>query len=115
MKKTIHQLNEAKVNNNCPECYSTEGLKFTFFQEEMENKLYSKANGEVTGTLQCENCNQIIYPVKWTEDIEQVFNYHKKVAKPKSTGVKLKPLAYILLVVDALLIGWVIYYLKGVL
>jgi len=110
MKKTIHQLHEAKVNNNCPECFSTEGLKFTFSQEEVENKFYSKANKDITGTLECENCNQSIYPVTWTEDIERVHNYQKKLAKPKSTGVKLKPLAYGLLLMDALLIGWAIYY-----
>lgn len=110
MKKTIHQLHEATVHNNCPECYSTKGLKFTFYQEEVENKFYSKAESEVTDTLQCENCNEIIYPVSWTEDIERVFQYQKKLAKPRSTVLKLKPIAYMLILIDALLIGWAIYH-----
>jgi uncharacterized protein with PIN domain len=110
MKKTIHQLHEAKVNNNCPECFSTEGLEFAFSQEEVENKLYSKANNEITATLTCETCHQIIYPVNWTEDIERVHNYQKKMAKPKPTGIKLKPLAYLLILIDALIVGWIIYY-----
>ena len=113
MKKTIHQLHVANVNNNCPECFSTEGLKFTFSQEEIENKLYSKAQSEITETLACEKCNQIIYPVNWTEDIERVHNYHKKLAKPKSTRIKLKPLAYLLLIADALIVGWVVYYFSS--
>lgn len=113
MKKTIHQLHEAKVNNNCPECFSTEGLKFTFSQIEIENKFYSKAQKEITETLECENCNQIIYPVNWSEDIERVYNYHKKLAKPRSTALQLKPLAYIFILIDALLIGWAIYYFSS--
>lgn len=113
MKKTIHQLHEASVNNNCPECYSTKGLKFTFFQEEVENKFYSKAKSEITETLVCENCHQNIYPVNWTEDIERVFQYQKKLAKPRSTVLKLKPIAYLLILLDALLIGWAIYYFSN--
>lgn len=113
MKKTIHQLHEAKVNNNCPECFSTEGLKFTFSQEEVENKFYSKANSEITTTLTCKTCHEIIYPVNWTEDIERVHNYQKKLAKPRSSVLKLKPIAYFLILLDALLIGWAIYYFSN--
>jgi len=113
MKKTIHKLHEAKVINNCPECFSTEGLKFTFSQEEVENKLYSKAKNEIIETLECETCHQTIYPVNWTDDIERVYNYHKKLAKPKSSGTKLKPLAYLLILADALVLGWAIYYFSS--
>ena len=113
MKKTIHQLHQAKVNNNCPECFSTEGLQFTFSQIEIENKFYSKAQKEITGTLECDNCSQTIYPVNWTEDIERVYHYQKKLATPKSTVLKLKPIAYLLILLDALLIGWAIYYFSN--
>ena len=112
MEKKTHILHKAVVNNNCPECYSTEGLEFVFSQEEVENKLYSKANKEVIETLQCQICNQYIYPVKWTKDIEQVYDYHRKLAKPKSSGIKLKPLAYFLILTDALIIAAIIYYLR---
>lgn len=111
MEKRTHILHTAKVNNNCPECYSTDGLEFIFSQEEVENKLYSKANKEVIETLRCKTCDQDIYPVNWTEDIEQVYDYHRKVAKPKSSGIKLKPLAYLLILTDALIIAAIIYYL----
>jgi len=111
MEKKTRVLHTAKINNNCPECYSTDGLEFIFSQEEVENKLYSKANKEVVETLHCQTCDQDIYPVNWTQDIERVYDYHRKVAKPKSSGIKLKPLAYLLILTDALIIAWIIYYL----
>ncbi|MCZ6593548.1 MAG: hypothetical protein O6943_01370 [Bacteroidetes bacterium] len=111
MEKRTLILHKAQANNNCPECYSTEGLEFIFSQEEVQNKLYSKANKEVIETLHCHTCDQDIYPVKWTEDIEQVYDYHRKLAKPKNSGIKLKPLAYLLILTDALIITAIIYYL----
>ena len=111
MEKRTHILHKAQVNNNCPECYSTEGLEFIFSQEEVQNKLYSKVNKEVIETLHCHTCDQDIYPVKWTEDIEQVYDYHRKLVKPKNSGIKLKPLAYLLILTDALIITAIIYYL----
>jgi len=112
MEKKTQIIHSAKVNNNCPECYSTEGLEFTFSQEDVENKLYSKAKSEVIETLYCHKCNQTIYPVNWTETIERIYDYHKKLARPKGTGIKLKPLAYLLILVDVLIIVALIYYLK---
>ena len=108
---TINQLlHSARINNNCPECFSTEGLEFSFSQEENENKLYSKASSKIEEKLYCHNCNHIIYPVNWTEDIERVYSYHKKLATPKSSAIKLKPLALILIVSDLILLGVLIYY-----
>jgi hypothetical protein len=111
MEKRTRILHTAKINNNCPECYSTDGLEFIFSQEEVENKLYSRANKEVIEKLHCQTCDQDIYPVKWTQDIERVYDYHRKVAKPKSSRIKLKPLAYLLILTDALIIAGIIYYL----
>ena len=111
MEKRTHILYTAKVINNCPECYSTEGLEFVFSQEEVENKLYSKANKVVKEKLHCLTCDQDIYPVKWTADIEHVYDYNRKLAKPKSSVIKLKPLAYLLILADALIIAAIIYYL----
>ena len=111
MENKTYILHRANVNNNCPECYSTEGLEFIFSQEEVVYKLYSKANKEVLETLHCLTCGQNIYPVNWTGDIELVYEYHRKLANPKSSGVKLKPLAYLLILADALIIAAIIYYL----
>jgi uncharacterized protein with PIN domain len=110
METKLYLLHTAKVNNNCPECYSTEGLEFTFSQEEVENKLYRKANGEIVESLQCKKCQQVIYPVNWTEDIEQVYKYNRKLVKPMASGFRLKRLAYILIAVDILALGAIIYF-----
>lgn len=110
MKTQTHILHSAKVKNNCPLCYSTEGLEFTFIQEEIENKFYSKAKKEVLEKLYCQNCDQQVHPVEWTEDVERVYEYNKKLATPKSSGVRLKPISYLIIISDALLIGWLIYY-----
>lgn len=110
MKTHTHILHSAKVKNNCPLCYSTEGLEFTFIQEEVENKFYSKAQKEVHDKLYCHNCEQQVHPVEWTEDVDRVHEYHKKLATPKGSGIQLKPISYLIILSDALLIGWLIYY-----
>ncbi len=106
-------LHTAKINNNCPECYSKEGLEFTFEQENFENRFYTKAKKAVIETLYCHNCNQQVFPVTWTEDIERVYDYHRKLAKPKSSVMKLKPITYIILLFDAITVGLIIYYLSN--
>ncbi|MDC8002760.1 hypothetical protein POV27_01730 [Aureisphaera galaxeae] len=112
METKTHLLHTSKVNNNCPECYSTEGLEFSFSQEEKENKLYSKASKDIKEVLYCHSCEQQIFPVKWTDDIERVYEYHRKLVQPKGTGMKLKPLAYIIILLDAVAIAALIYFLK---
>ncbi|MCB0456372.1 MAG: hypothetical protein R2776_05035 [Flavobacteriaceae bacterium] len=107
-----HLLYSAKITNNCPECFSIEGLEFSFSQEEKETKLYSKANPVIEETLYCHHCNHTIYPVNWTQDIERVYAYHKKLAKPKSTSFRLKPLAYAILIFDTLALFLLIYFLS---
>ncbi len=112
MEKHTHQLHQARVKNNCPLCYSGDGLEFTFTQQEVENKFYSKVQKEVSEKLYCHSCEQQIYPVNWNEDIERVHEYQKKLVEPKSTMLMLKPLAYFLILADAILIGVLIYYFR---
>ena len=109
-KQVIHT---ATINTNCPECYSTDGLEFSFTQEVAENRLFFKASKEVENQLHCETCGQDIYPVNWTEDIERVFDYHSKLAKPMGSGFKLKPLAYILILIDVAILAFLIYYFSN--
>ena len=94
MNTTEHILHTAKLNNNCPECYATDGLEISFVQEEVENRFYSKTHKKVSETLYCSGCSNIIYPVNWSEDIDRVYQYHKKQAVPKSSQVRLKPISY---------------------
>lgn len=63
---------------NCPECFSTTGLSLVFYQEWKETLFLKKATPIVREQLICEQCNEMIYPVKWTEDIERLYEYHKK-------------------------------------
>lgn len=110
MPTITHNLHTAKINNNCPECYSTDGLEFTFTQEENETRWYTKAKKEVAEVLYCHKCDQQVFPVSWNEDIERVYDYHKKLAKPKSSTLKLKPIAYTVILFDALVMAFIIYY-----
>jgi hypothetical protein len=96
MIKTKHTLHTAQLTNNCPECFANTGLEFNFFQEEKENKFYKQADSSITETLYCNSCKSNIYPVNWTDDIERVYDYNKKLAVPKKSGVRPKLISYII-------------------
>lgn len=81
-----------------------------FSQTKTDHPLYTKANKEIEEVLFCYHCQHTIYPINWTEDIERVYEYHKKLATPKNSGIKLKPLAYMLIGFDLLVLGVLLYY-----
>ena len=112
MTVTSHILHHAKLKSNCPECYDNSGLELTFTQAEKENKLYRQALKEVTSVMHCTKCDTTIYPVSWDEDIERLFEYNRKLANPKPAGIKLKPLAYLIILIDVVVLAAVIYVLK---
>lgn len=97
-------IKEVSLNNNCPECYNTNGLLLTFKQKFKETPLYRSITNETTQKITCNTCNTDIYPVMWTEDIERVFEYHKKAFVPKPVSTKLKKKAWILIAVLTLVI-----------
>ena len=105
-------LKEAALTNNCPECYSTEGLTLSFKQKKVASALIHRVTSEVVESLYCDNCHTHIYPVRWTDDIERVYDYHKKTVKPMKSSFKLTPLFIWLLIIDALLIAGVIVYVN---
>ncbi|MAP53651.1 hypothetical protein [Altibacter sp.] len=111
MKKTTHVLHTAKIANNCPECFATNGLEFTFSQEITETKWYHKADKTITESLFCHTCNTNVYPVRWNDDIERVYEYHQKLVVPHTTGTHLTSLAYIFLLVGIVLVAAVVYFL----
>ena len=111
MKTKIHTLHTASLKNNCPTCFGTDGLEFTFTQEEKETPLFKKPALHINEMLYCKTCNNTIYPVNWTEDIERVFDYNKKIAETHKKYLKVKPLFYILTVLAIVLIAAVIYVL----
>ncbi len=89
-------IKEVDLNNNCPECYGTK-LQLTFKQKFKETNLFKSVTSETTQEIECKTCNSIIYPVMWTDDIERVFEYHKKAFTPKRPSTKLKKKAWLLI------------------
>ncbi len=111
MKKKTHTLHTARLKNNCPTCFGPDGLEFTFSQEEKETAFFRQPEKEIKSRLYCHTCHNEIYPVNWTEDIERVFDYNKKIAETYRKYLKVKPLFYILTVVAIVLAAAVVYFL----
>ncbi|WP_411767203.1 hypothetical protein [Winogradskyella sp. A3E31] len=107
-------LKEARLNNNCPECYSSEGLQLVFRQKFVENAFYKAVTLDTIKEMHCTNCNMEIFPVRWTDDIEQVVAYQTRAVNPKPKSIKLKTLTWILIVVDLILLVGIILYATGV-
>ncbi len=111
MKHKTHTLHTARLKNNCPTCFGTDGLEITFTQEEKETPFVKNPDIEIECKLYCHTCKNNIYPVNWTEDIERVFDYNKKIAETNKQYLKVKPLFYILTVVAIVLFAAVVYVL----
>lgn len=109
-KKTNH-LHDARINNNCPICFGTDGLEFSFTQEEEDTTFFHKPAKEIAHNLYCHKCKNQIYPVNWTEDIERVYDYNKKIAETNKQYLKVKPLFYILIISAIILVAVGIYFL----
>jgi hypothetical protein len=114
MAEKFFTLKEVKLNNNCPECYSTEGLHFTFKQKFVENAFYRAITEETTQTMFCTKCETDIFPVCWTDDIERVFEYQKRATDQKPKSIKLKKLSWIIIAINILIVTGIICYITGV-
>nr|WP_321232513.1 hypothetical protein [uncultured Psychroserpens sp.] len=108
-------LKDVQLNNNCPECYSNEGLELIFKQRFVENAFYKAITQETIHEMRCNTCNTDIFPVRWTDDIEQVVAYQERAVTPKAKSLKLKKLAWLFIIVDAILLIVVILFATGVL
>ena len=98
-------IKEARLTNNCPECFSNEDLVLYFHQRIRSNRFFIQVTDEVTKTISCDKCHSNIYPVKWTDDIERVFEYYDKMVTPKKASLKLTGLSYILLLLAIILVA----------
>ncbi|EDP71108.1 hypothetical protein FBALC1_01452 [Flavobacteriales bacterium ALC-1] len=107
-------LKEARLSNNCPECYSNDGIELTFKQKFIENAFYKAITNEVVNEMHCMNCNTQIFPIQWTDDIERVVEYQKRALQPKPKSIKLKPLAWVIIIVDLLLLVGIVLFSTGV-
>lgn len=106
-------IKEMQLTNNCPECFNQD-LKLTFYQKHRYGKLFHRTTNQVTNQILCNKCGSDIYPSKWTDDIERIFNYYKKMAVPEKSSLKFTTLFYVLILTVMALIGLGVYfYLEG--
>ncbi|MDY8135015.1 hypothetical protein [Aquimarina sp. 2201CG5-10] len=112
MKTEYIILKEATLNNNCPECYSTESIKLSFKQRRLTSKLVIKTKGTIIESMNCAKCENQIFPGQWTKDIERVYEYHKKTITPKSSSIRFTGLFYSLIALIILFIGIGYLYLN---
>jgi len=94
-KESYEVIRVAPLNNNCPECFSQD-LTLRFSQRHVRSKFYDRTCAEVRQELQCNTCNNIIYPVRWTEDIERSVAYYEKAVHPARPSIRFSPLFYML-------------------
>jgi hypothetical protein len=107
-KEKLVPIQEAELTNNCPECFNQD-ITLTFYQKHKYGKLYHNTTSEVTHELRCNKCNSIIYPVKWTEDIERSFDYYRKTVKPGRASIRFTTLFFVLVLLLICLVGAAIY------
>jgi len=107
-------LKEARIGNNCPECYSNDGLELTLKQKLIETKFYKAITEETVSQLRCLNCEVQIFPIRWTSDIERVVDYHNRALKTKAKSTKLKPIAWGLLSFGVIILVAIILFATGV-
>lgn len=87
-------LKEVKLHNHCPECFSNEGLEITFRQRFVETPFYKAITDDTRHDIYCNTCDTPIYPIQWTDDLEQVIAYQKRAATPKNPSFKLTRLSW---------------------
>ncbi|SFI86545.1 hypothetical protein [Olleya namhaensis] len=108
MAERLITIKTVNLNNNCPECFSTKGLQLTFKQRFIETSFYKSITQEVSTEMNCTVCNTPIYPARWTDDIERVFEYQMKAFQPKKASKKYKSLFWILIIAGIAVITAVI-------
>ena len=91
-------IKQVALNNNCPECYSKDGLRLTFKQKFIETKFYKSITSEIKHDIDCKTCNSVIYPVQWTDDIERVVDYNKRAFTPKKASTHLKKRTWVTII-----------------
>jgi len=87
----------ADLKNNCPVCYTDNGMQLSFFQIEKETRYFLKSDKEIQGSIFCSNCNQSIYPIQYTKDMELVYDYHSKKVEAIKPKYKFKTPVFIFL------------------
>lgn len=109
MPNQLVNIKTVDIKNNCPECFSTEGLQLTFKQRFIDTTFYKSVTNEVSTDMNCTLCETQIYPARWTDDIERVYNYQMKAFTPKKASKKYKTIFWVLLSAIILVCAVVIF------
>jgi len=104
----LEVIKETALKSNCPECFN-QNLKLTFYQKHRYGRLFHRTTNEVTNQIVCEKCKMDIYPAKWTDDIDRIFEYYKKMVNPEKASIKFTSLFYGLVALVLVLIGVGVY------
>lgn len=108
MTRQKKEVNSFQLTNNCPECFAKGTLMLSFYPIIQKTVFFERQKAEVTHTMQCAQCKQQIYPVKWTDDIERVFEYYQKTVTPKAY-LKLSLLSWVIIGLVILLAAAILY------
>lgn len=113
-KEKLVPIKEADLTNNCPECFNQE-LKLTFYQKHTYGKLFHRTTNKVINQIVCKKCSSMIYPAMWTDDIERIFEYYRKMAQPENASLRFTSLFYVLLLVLLSLVAAGVYiFIHGI-
>ncbi|WP_298494299.1 hypothetical protein [uncultured Algibacter sp.] len=104
-------VKDVALKNNCPECFSKDGLRLRFKQKIKETKFYKSITSEISYEITCSTCSNIIYPVQWTDDIDRVFEYQKKTFTPKKASTYIKKTSWIIIVSSLIIISLILFLL----
>ncbi len=97
MDENFITVKDVSLNNNCPECYGKDGLILTFKQKVIENQFYRSITPDMTLNIHCKTCNNTIYPVQWTDDIERIVEYQQKSFTPMASSTYIKKTSWIII------------------
>lgn len=110
MSEKLITIKEYALNNNCPECYSNNGLRLTFKQKVIETNFFKSITKDIQSSMACKTCNTTIYPVQWTDDIERVFEYHQKALEPKKASTYLKKQTWVIVILIMVVLLAALFY-----
>ena len=111
MTEKLIDVKDVALKNNCPECFSKDGLRLAFRQKIKETKFHKSITSEISHEITCNTCNSIIYPVQWTDDIDRVFEYQKKAFTPKRASTYFKKTFWILIGSSVVIIALILFLL----
>ena len=94
MQKTENPIKQTQLANHCPECFSQDTLELSFYQRNFKNILWNYTSNQIFSELRCNKCQTIIYPIRWTKEIELVHDFYLKTVVAKK-NIRLYKLGYV--------------------